>query len=274
MKLFLTLIVLHLSIINSIAQTKAPAKPLTKPVTKGALVPTCKLRCKAEIVTDVDVFYTYKEKKSVLIKANKPYRAILLCGENKIEIEDATNPKSKYTKTVMVADTMPKKLVVEFLGKDKFIEYVRDNNTAMVELSLKKHPELADNKNDELDVHPVTVATERGCLATLKLLLDKGARINPPAEFNPIHSAIVNDKYDVFKLLLERKGNINAKDPQNWTPLHFAVKYNRTQYVKDLVANGAKINERNNENDTPYKMALESAQLTVAGILKEKGGVE
>jgi hypothetical protein len=272
MKLTLAFVSLQLIIVSVFAQTKAPVKtPATKAPAKATTI-VCKLRCKAEFTTDVDVFYTYKEKKSVLIKANKPYKTILLCGENKIEIEDAN--KSKLTKIITVSDTMPKKITVEYLGKDKFIEYVRENNVAMLELSLKKHPELADNRSDELDVHPVTVATERGNVAALKLLLDKGARINPPAEFNPIHSAIINNKYDVFKLLLERKGNINAKDPQNWTPLHFAVKYNRTQYIKDLIAAGAKLNERNNDGDTPYKMALETAQLTIADELKGKGAIE
>lgn len=239
---------------------------------KPATASICKLKCKAEIIPDMDCYFTFNAKKSPLIKAGRSYRCILSCGDNMLELE--TTDKIKWNKIIAVSDTNKKVLTAEFMGVEKFMDYVKEGNITMIETCLKKHPEFADNKNNDFDVFPIILATEKGNMKVLKMLLDKGASTNPPNDFSPLHTAVITNNIDAFKLLLDKKANFNAKDPGGWTPLHFAANYGRTEFAEELLKRGADVNAKTNQKETPLKIALDKARITIADMLKEKGGVE
>lgn len=283
----LFLLFFHFHIFAQATKTPAGAKGATGAKgSTGKTAASCKLKCKAELVPDMDCFITFKGKKSPLIKAGKKYNVILDCGENSIlaEFGSATTTTTKekdkkaesLTKIVFIEDTLKKTIELEFMGKDKFLEYVRDNKVDMLELSLKKHPEFADNKKNDFDIHPVAVASEKGNHQALKILLDKGASANPPADWSwpPLHSTIINNKPECFALLLDKGANVNTKDQGGWTPLHFAVNLGRTDIVNKLLEKGADVNAKTNNGETPLRIALDKGKEGIAETLKAKGGVE
>lgn len=74
---------------------------------------------------------------------------------------------------------------------------------------------------------------------------------------NPI-SAILNDKYVLFKYLIyEKNMNPNIKDKNGLTSLFLAVKMNRIDFVKLLIDHkDTDINCRDTKNNTPIMLAL------------------
>jgi ankyrin repeat protein len=71
----------------------------------------------------------------------------------------------------------------------------------------------------------------------------------------PLHLCVENDSYDVAKLLLERKANVDVRanhpDRSQWTPLHFAYDHNRQDMVQLLLRFGADEEAKAFTDDVP-----------------------
>ncbi len=75
----------------------------------------------------------------------------------------------------------------------------------------------------------------------------------------PIHSAIMNNKVDFLKFLVEKKADINAKVVSSGnTPLHIAANDNKKDLVEYLLKKGANIEETNNRRMTPLQHAIQN----------------
>lgn len=288
---------------NISAQTGSKTTGTKSGVAKTPVAPKCTIKCKGEIIPDMDCYITYNGKKSPLIKGGRKYNLILLCSETKIEAElvstvmpippapgakpkpagvPATAAKPEkglgimLIKYVTVEDTMPMSIKLEFLGKDKFIDYIRDNNKEMVANTIKTHPEFPNNKYNDFDIMPLAIACERGNTEIAKILIEGGADVNAKSEWSlpPICSTVIDNKFDTFKLLIDKGADLNAKDQGGWTPLHFAAYEGKTEYFNLLIAKGADFNAKTLKGETPLKLAMAKAHLGLADALREKGAKE
>jgi ankyrin len=71
-------------------------------------------------------------------------------------------------------------------------------------------------------------AAREGCLACMKALVEKGAKIDlpDPEGVTPLISALFNAHFDVAKYLIDQGANVNRWDWWGRTPLYLAVDYN------------------------------------------------
>jgi len=71
-------------------------------------------------------------------------------------------------------------------------------------------------------------AVREGCMDCVKVLLEKGAKIDlpDPEGLTPLISAVFNAHFDVAKYLIEQGANVNRWDWWGRTPLYLAVDYN------------------------------------------------
>ena len=131
---------------------------------------------------------------------------------------------------------------------------------------------------------PIYYAVSPGDEAILRLLLAKGAKVNPPPEKkdntplhnaetaniarilidngaivdalnkndqSPLHGFALSGRRDLVELLLSAGANPRLKDKEGKTPLHHAAGAWRAGVVAPLIAKGANPNERNAHGAVP-----------------------
>ncbi|CAN5468419.1 ankyrin repeat domain-containing protein [soil metagenome] len=87
----------------------------------------------------------------------------------------------------------------------------------------------------------------KGDLPAVKLLLDRGARVNQPG-WAPLHYAATGPELKVITLLLERGADINAASPNGTTPLMMAAQYGPMDGASLFIEKGADPKRRNKKN--------------------------
>jgi ankyrin repeat protein len=107
-------------------------------------------------------------------------------------------------------------------------------------------------------------------------LLSNGARVNVFSknimQVYPIHSAVANRNhdiaYEIARLLISHKANVNVKQRGGWTPLHQAAAHGNQKLVKLLLEHGADKNAKSDDGQTPFDLAEESGHHKISQILK------
>lgn len=77
----------------------------------------------------------------------------------------------------------------------------------------------------------------------------------------PLHIAVIKDKLETVKYLVEHGADINLKDARGWTPLHYAVE-RRLRLVRYLVEHGADLEAVNNHGETPLICAVQGERVS------------
>ena len=101
------------------------------------------------------------------------------------------------------------------------------------------------SERHEDDCNKLIHAVFKDDIATLQDMLDKGVDANVKCKTNgstALWIAVRNGQFNIVKLLLENKADVNAKvskDGKNYTPLSIAKETGRTHIVKILKEYGA-----------------------------------
>ena len=119
-------------------------------------------------------------------------------------------------------------------GTDRDIyEASKAGDTEEVERLIRTGVDLNKKKNDD-DSAPIHLAAGKGHTATVKLLLDHGAKIDEKDDdgWTPISQAAKKGHKDTVKLFLDHGANIDLKNNYGWTPIHRAADKGHTDIVK------------------------------------------
>jgi hypothetical protein len=84
-------------------------------------------------------------------------------------------------------------------------------------------------------------------------------------------NAILNDRTERVKQLIDEGADINEKGKDNFTPLHWAAYYGKTEMVKILLSKGAEVNVRSETYGTPLTLAAQYGFTDTVKALLEKG---
>jgi ankyrin repeat protein len=149
--------------------------------------------------------------------------------------------------------------------------------TARVRELLKKKPDLVNRFSPD-GFTPLGLASFFGHLETVRLLLDKGGKIDIPSNnllrAVPLRSASVAGHLEVAKLLINRGANVNAVGEGGETPLHEVAGAGRIEFATLLLDHGANINARGENGKTPLTIAIENKKNEMAEFLRSRGAVE
>ena len=162
---------------------------------------------------------------------------------------------------------------------------IRDGNIDQVRGDMDKYGFDVNGRLPSLREKAIHLATRRGHLDMVTLLLDRGAKIDAKDEDNykPIHHAAdrmrlkdnlgypidpkLEEKMNIARLLIERGARINVNSAgQNHTPLDLAAREGDLEMVELLVDNGANVN-----NYKPLHLASERGHLEIVTYLIEHG---
>jgi ankyrin repeat protein len=129
-----------------------------------------------------------------------------------------------------------------------------------VELLLAKGADV--NLKDKNGRTPLLLAAESADVEIVKLLLDKGAKVDAKDDdsgLTALHYAARLGNKNAAELLIARSADINAKDKQDHTPLYFAV--NQDYKVAEMLINkGADSSIRTESGQTLLQLAQERKQ--------------
>ena len=106
---------------------------------------------------------------------------------------------------------------------------------------------------------------------TCQYLIDQGINVNiksNPQGFTALHEAVVDNRSQVTKVLIDNQVDLNAVTSQGDTALHLT---NDTAILSYLIKKGADINILNNKNKSPLSLALENKNYEVCNILLDAG---
>lgn len=94
-----------------------------------------------------------------------------------------------------------------------------------------------------LKYRPIRLAVKTGSIKMAKLLIENGASVNPPFQYNsPLMEAVSENKAEMAKFLVENGSDVNATMKNGRTALMDSVSSVNTEIARLLVENGADVN--------------------------------
>ncbi|XP_041352044.1 transient receptor potential cation channel subfamily A member 1 homolog [Gigantopelta aegis] len=117
------------------------------------------------------------------------------------------------------------------------------------------------------------IAVDNGHYEVAKLCLEKRADVNVPRKhyMNPLHLAAISGDIRIVRLLVEHNARIDVLNDEQATALHKAAQFDHTEVVKYLVERGARINQRDKDNYTPLLLAATYGHVATVELLLTKG---
>ncbi|MFZ4715110.1 MAG: ankyrin repeat domain-containing protein [Bacteriovoracaceae bacterium] len=151
---------------------------------------------------------------------------------------------------------------VVFAQKNKTIfDILLENNESMdLETALKKNPKSV-NLEDKKWSTPLYLSVQRNQVETTNLLLKHGANVNQILSDHENQTVIFHvnsesgnklntDNFEILKLLIESKADIDFKDKYGRTPLFIFAEKNQLKLIDYLLEKGANINSKDNSGKT------------------------
>ena len=150
---------------------------------------------------------------------------------------------------------------------------VENGREAMIRLLLEKGAKL-ETVAEASGWTPLLYAIDNGQKAVVKLLLEKGAKLEAVRgvpDNTPLLYAIAKRDEAVVQLLLEKGAKLETKSTYGQTPLSKAAAYGNEVVVKLLLERGAKLETKSGVSQTPLIYAVYNGHEIVVELLLEKG---
>jgi uncharacterized protein len=119
------------------------------------------------------------------------------------------------------------------------------------------------------------IAAKQGNLYMVRLLIDKGARVNARGKdgWTGLIWAAHDGHLEVIKLLIEKGAKVNAKSKKGETSLINAATMGHLEVVRLLIDKGADVHAKTKDGDTALKLA-EKGYTEIVDLLKAHGAKE
>lgn len=145
---------------------------------------------------------------------------------------------------------------------------IRNKSYDVIDLLLnQKNIDL--NKPNVLYETPLMLAIFYKENGIAKKLLAKGASVNNPGHWTPLHYAAASSNNEIIPLLLRGGADLNARTLRGITPLYMAARDGNAETVKLLLNAGARKDFCNNDALAPYDIAKQrQTNLEVLDLLK------
>ncbi|KAL8579599.1 hypothetical protein ACOMHN_025552 [Nucella lapillus] len=124
---------------------------------------------------------------------------------------------------------------------------------------------------------PIYLAAEENKILVLEKLLSypqvrKLINVSDQYDNTPLHIASQKGYLDILKVLLRHEANTTCKNEEEQTPIHLAAKFGRTNIVREFVKRDkSTLNDEDEDSNTALHLAAEYGHNKVADILLELG---
>jgi ankyrin repeat protein len=169
-----------------------------------------------------------------------------------------------YDVNIIIDDVNENNIITKNIDESQSIN---DNNYKIIELLLKKQLKFINNYTDSLLCY--SIYQHKSYIA--KLFIEYNYDINKKDKhfLTPLIYSVKYKQYDVFKLLIDKKANINYSGAEgDDNPLIFSVKQNDEYVIDLLLKNKFDANNYNRYIETPLHYALSNKISSIETITK------
>ena len=119
------------------------------------------------------------------------------------------------------------------------------------------------NVQNNLQYSPIALALLKDKQSILNLLITEEQQ-----QLSPLHLAVELDDVVLFKILLDKKHDIDSQDPNGNTLLHLAAGLGNHQMIRLLLAANADYKIKNNKRETPSRLAENKSDFATADLIR------
>ncbi|WKC90784.1 ankyrin repeat domain-containing protein [Borreliella carolinensis] len=165
--------------------------------------------------------------------------------------------------------------IVKELQKNLYVfnskEYQKDKDTLnefinSININDKEILQGLEKVKNELFIISVFFSNKRGVLIALNL----GAKINFKYKISPISISIINNEFEIIKILVDYGISLNQIDDTSYSPIFWAIYTNNEKVFEFLKASGADLSSTLKNRKTPMQAAIETENIKLIKYLEKK----
>ena len=143
-------------------------------------------------------------------------------------------------------------------------EFVRQHLVNGVDVNLK------DKEEGNTPLHKAALGGMRS-KDIVGLLIEKGGDVNARNDnlWTPLHYSIGDT--EISRILIENGADISAKDNYGYTALHNAAHDNEIEIIEILISKGAGVNQLSKYGESPLDKAIEMKATEAINLLRKHG---
>lgn len=131
------------------------------------------------------------------------------------------------------------------------------------------------NSTNKYGATPLIIATQKNCIEIVEILLAykrRKVKLNKKiiGGFSALSISILQNNYDIFRLLLEAGSNIHVRTDKNASTLFLAVQCGNLQMTKDLLEKGVDMNIKFQGKYTALQLAKSKKYHDIYDLLQKK----
>lgn len=147
----------------------------------------------------------------------------------------------------------------------------RSGNADLVDQLIRRRAKVAARNRYGDDA--LLLASFRGHLAVVKLLVAGGAPVNRQGGWQPLAYAAFNGQVEVMRHLLGQGANINGASDNGTTALMVAARNGHLEAVQLLLQHKPEVDRINEAGGTALKWALAANHTDIAALLRKAGAI-
>jgi len=165
-------------------------------------------------------------------------------------------------------------------GTTPLFHAVSSGKRAIAEFLVSKDADVDLSEPAKDGWKPIHAAAYNEFNKLTHFLVEKQAQLSPPCKairgYTPLHILISTEvaPIDLIKLLIDKGAKINAKNESGGTPLHLAAFWGHKDVIELLIENGAKYDIKNDRGRTALDIAALYGYKDCCKYLAEKMGVD
>ncbi len=165
--------------------------------------------------------------------------------------------------------------IVKELQKNLFafnsIEYQNNKDTLnkftnSININDKKTLQNLEKIKNDLFIISVFFSNKKGVLIALNL----GAEINFNHKISPISISIINNEFEIIKILVDYGISLNQIDDTEHSPIFWAIYANNEKVFEFLKESGADLSFALKNRKTPMQAAIETENIKLIKSLEKK----
>ncbi|MCD2321780.1 ankyrin repeat domain-containing protein [Borreliella burgdorferi] len=165
--------------------------------------------------------------------------------------------------------------IVKELQKNLYVfnskEYQKDKDTLnefinSININDKEILQSLEKIKNELFIISVFFNNKKGILIALNL----GAEINFKYKISPISISIINNEFEITKILIDYGISLNQIDDTGYSPIFWAIYTNNEKIFEFLKESGADLSFTLKNRKTPMQAAIETENIKLIKSLEKK----
>ncbi|OJH15363.1 ankyrin [Borreliella bissettiae] len=165
--------------------------------------------------------------------------------------------------------------IVKELQKNLYVfnskEYQKDKDTLnefinSININDKEILQDLEKVKNELFLISVFFNNKKGVLIALNL----GAEINSKYKISPISISIINNEFEIIKILVDYGISLNQIDDTGYSPIFWAIYTNNEKVFEFLKESGADLSSTLKNRKTPMQAAIETENIKLIKYLEKK----